>query len=120
MTEIFPSVPAEVHQEILLRARGLSKSYGGLRAVSDASLDLYAGEVVALLGQKITDRLRVFAPQCLAGEDNHTRVDVRGCDGSLLVGIIDDGAEFDVVNTLLVLVGRERDWERNSVSRPTT
>jgi len=50
MTEIFPSVPAEVHQEILLRARGLSKSYGGLRAVSDASLDLYAGEVVALVG----------------------------------------------------------------------
>jgi ABC-type sugar transport system ATPase subunit len=50
MTEIFSSAPAEVHQEILLQARGLSKSYGGLRAVSNASLDLYAGEIVALVG----------------------------------------------------------------------
>ena len=66
-------------------------------------------EIAALLGQEARDRLRVFAPQCLAGEDHHARVDVCGRDGSLLVGIIDDGAEFDVVDTLLVLIGRERD-----------
>lgn len=34
----------------LLSARGLSKHYGGLRAVHEATLDLYAGEVVALVG----------------------------------------------------------------------
>ncbi|MCC7547917.1 MAG: sugar ABC transporter ATP-binding protein [Burkholderiales bacterium] len=34
----------------LLSARGLSKHYGGLRAVHDATLDLYPGEVVALVG----------------------------------------------------------------------
>lgn len=34
----------------MLSARGLSKSYGGLRAVNDATLDLHAGEVVALVG----------------------------------------------------------------------
>lgn len=35
---------------MLLRAQGLTKSYGGLRAVNGASLDLHAGEVVALVG----------------------------------------------------------------------
>lgn len=34
----------------LLSARALSKSYGGLRAVDGANLDLYRGEVVALVG----------------------------------------------------------------------
>ncbi|MCW5621207.1 MAG: sugar ABC transporter ATP-binding protein, partial [Burkholderiales bacterium] len=34
----------------LLRAHGLTKHYGGLRAVHEATLDLYAGEVVALVG----------------------------------------------------------------------
>src|SRR6185503_222435 len=48
--QISPSAPVEVHREILLSAHALNKSYGGLRAVSDASLDLYAGEVVALVG----------------------------------------------------------------------
>jgi len=42
--------PASAARDILLTARGLSKHYGGLRAVNDASLDLYAGEVVALVG----------------------------------------------------------------------
>ena len=44
------STPAPGHREILLSARALSKSYGGLRAVNNASLDLYPGEVVALVG----------------------------------------------------------------------
>ena len=37
-------------RDVLLSARALSKSYGGLRAVNGASLDLFAGEVVALVG----------------------------------------------------------------------
>ena len=36
--------------DALLSVRDLSKSYGGLRAVNAASLDLYPGEVVALVG----------------------------------------------------------------------
>jgi ABC-type sugar transport system ATPase subunit len=43
-------VPAARQREILLSARALSKNYGGLRAVNAASLDLFAGEVVALVG----------------------------------------------------------------------
>lgn len=37
-------------REVLLGARALTKNYGGLRAVNAASLDLFAGEVVALVG----------------------------------------------------------------------
>ena len=50
MSQIPTTKDAAGRGEILLRARGLSKSYGGLRAVNDASLDLYPGEVVALVG----------------------------------------------------------------------
>jgi ABC-type sugar transport system ATPase subunit len=48
--ERLPSAPVSAARNIVLSARGLSKRYGGLRAVNDASLDLYAGEVVALVG----------------------------------------------------------------------
>ncbi len=50
MTRIPASTPAAGQRDILLSARALSKSYGGLRAVNNASLDLYPGEVVALVG----------------------------------------------------------------------
>ena len=43
-----PAAPPE--RQCLLRARALGKHYGGLRAVDDASLDLFPGEVVALVG----------------------------------------------------------------------
>jgi ABC-type sugar transport system ATPase subunit len=42
--------PAAGPREVLLSARALNKSYGGLRAVNAASLDLFPGEVVALVG----------------------------------------------------------------------
>ncbi|HEX4986109.1 MAG TPA: ATP-binding cassette domain-containing protein [Burkholderiales bacterium] len=42
--------PAATPRAVLLGAKGIGKSYGGLRAVGDACLDLYAGEVVALVG----------------------------------------------------------------------
>src|SRR5215208_5639682 len=49
-TQIPATTPAAGPRDILLSVRGLTKSYGGLRAVNRASLDLYAGEVVALVG----------------------------------------------------------------------
>jgi ABC-type sugar transport system ATPase subunit len=42
--------PVAERREVLLSARELCKSYGGLRAVNRASLDLHPGEVVALVG----------------------------------------------------------------------
>ncbi len=50
MTPAVESTPGSRSREVLLGARAMSKSYGGLRAVSEASLDLYPGEVVALVG----------------------------------------------------------------------
>jgi ABC-type sugar transport system ATPase subunit len=50
MTQMPAATAAARHREVLLSARGLSKSYGGLRAVDNASLDLHSGEVVALVG----------------------------------------------------------------------
>ena len=50
MTQSPSVVSAAGRREILLGARALCKSYGGLRAVNATSLDLYPGEVVALVG----------------------------------------------------------------------
>jgi ABC-type glutathione transport system ATPase component len=50
MTRLPAATPAGAQHGILLSARALSKSYGALRAVNNASLDLYPGEVVALVG----------------------------------------------------------------------
>jgi ABC-type sugar transport system ATPase subunit len=50
MTRMPASTPAAGDRDVLLSARALSKSYGGLRAVNSASLDLYPGEIVALVG----------------------------------------------------------------------
>src|SRR5258705_11842559 len=38
-------------QESLLRVRGLSKTFPGLKALDDVSLEVKAGEIVALVGQ---------------------------------------------------------------------
>jgi rhamnose transport system ATP-binding protein len=44
------SQPVE-EQQILLSARELSKSFGGVRVLHDVSIDLHAGEVHALVGE---------------------------------------------------------------------
>ena len=41
---------AQVAPAKVLSVIGLSKSYGGLRAVDDVTLDVYAGEILALVG----------------------------------------------------------------------
>jgi ABC-type sugar transport system ATPase subunit len=50
MTRLADPAPVAAPSDILLSAHALCKNYGGLRAVSDASLDLFPGEVVALVG----------------------------------------------------------------------
>lgn len=37
-------------KEVLLKVRNLSKSFGGVRAVSDISFDLFEGEVLGIIG----------------------------------------------------------------------
>ena len=68
-----------------------------------------ADEIAALLGEQARDRLRVVAPQRLAGEDHHAGVDVLGIDAGVAIGVADDRAQPRVVDALLALIGRQRD-----------
>ena len=42
------SLPTD--RQVVLRAEGLSKSFGGLKAVNDVSFSVYAGEILAIIG----------------------------------------------------------------------
>jgi branched-chain amino acid transport system ATP-binding protein len=53
-------VPGKAPGEPLLDARGLVKTFGGLRAVNDLSLDVRAGEIVGLLGPNGSGKTTVF------------------------------------------------------------
>jgi branched-chain amino acid transport system ATP-binding protein len=45
----------------MLEVRGLSKAFGGLKAVDDAALDVRAGEIVALIGPNGAGKTTLFA-----------------------------------------------------------
>ncbi len=66
-------------------------------------------EFAALLGEDRGNPLRVLATQRLAGENDHAGVDFVRMQIGGDVGVVDDGAEFRVVDALLALVRRERD-----------
>ena len=49
-----------MNKELLLRAKDISIVFGGLRAVSDFSLDLYEGELIGLIGPNGAGKTTVF------------------------------------------------------------
>ena len=51
---------AEEKRELLLRAKDISIVFGGLKAVSDFSLDLYEGELIGLIGPNGAGKTTVF------------------------------------------------------------
>ena len=51
---------AEKDKELLLQAKDISIVFGGLRAVSDFSLDLYKGELIGLIGPNGAGKTTVF------------------------------------------------------------
>ena len=50
MTLASPASARTPTREPLLSMRGISKSFGAVQALTDIDLDIYAGEVVALVG----------------------------------------------------------------------
>jgi branched-chain amino acid transport system permease protein len=50
---------------VLLSVSGLGHSFGGVRAVSDVSLDLHAGEILAVIGPNGAGKTTVF--NCITG-----------------------------------------------------
>src|SRR5262249_49225489 len=68
-----------------------------------------AHELPALIGQQAGDGFCVLAPQCLARQDHHARVDIVRMQSGLLVRGVDDGAQSRLVDALLALVRRKRD-----------
>ncbi len=55
----------------LLSLRDVSKSFGGLKAVQDVSLDLYAGEITSLVGPNGSGKTTLF--NCINGIYIHDR-----------------------------------------------
>lgn len=51
---------SEQKRELLLRANDISIVFGGLRAVSEFSLDIYAGELIGLIGPNGAGKTTVF------------------------------------------------------------
>ena len=65
-------------------------------------------EFTALLGQDRGDALGILASQSLAGENDHTGIDLVGVQIGGDVSVVDDGAELGVIDALLALVRRQR------------
>lgn len=65
---------------VVLEVRGLSKSFGGLRALRDVSFSLRRGEVVGLLGDNGAGKSTLV--KCLAGthQPDRGRILVDGCE----------------------------------------
>lgn len=64
----------------MLKVRGLTKIFGGLRAVDDASLEVAQGSIVALIGPNGAGKTTLFS--CIAGFQpvNAGRVELLGQD----------------------------------------
>jgi D-xylose transport system ATP-binding protein len=110
--------PPETPGQVVLRVRGISKSFGSVKALTDVDLDVAAGEVVALVGDNGAGKstlVKILAgvyPQD-AGEielDGHT-VSIPDPSTSIMLGIatvFQDLAlceNLDVVSNLFL--GRE-------------
>ncbi|HXH23372.1 MAG TPA: ABC transporter ATP-binding protein [Dehalococcoidia bacterium] len=110
----------------LLRVRGLTKTYGRLRALSGVSFDVNAGEVVAVLGANGAGKTTIF--RCILGitsfegdiEVDGLPVPARGKDVRRRVGYVPqvpDIADGDTAAGLLAFIAELRGIDQRRVGR---
>ena len=90
--------------EPLLRVRGLSKSFPGLRALKDVDLEVASGEVLAVVGQNGSGKSTLV--KVLAGlhaPDPGATIEVRGAAGEIVTGT-DAQAELHFIHQDLGLI----------------
>src|SRR5262245_6173428 len=80
--------------DALLRLRNIRKSFGGARALTDGQLDLYSGEITALIGENGAGKSTlvkiltgVYQPDTGSIELNGRRVTIASPAAALKLGI---------------------------------
>ncbi len=89
-------------REPLLRARGVIKDYGGLRAVDGVDLEVMPGEIFALLGPNGAGKTTLIG--CITGL-------VAGFEGSITVAGYDVTRDYRVTRRLVGLVPQELNYD---------
>jgi ABC-type sugar transport system ATPase subunit len=103
----------------LLRVKGLQKSFPGVQAVRDASFDLRAGQIHALVGENGAGKSTLIKVLTGAHQPDGGRIEVQGAavrfgspSDSLRAGIVAIYQEFSLVPSLSVaanlFLGREQ------------
>jgi ABC-type branched-subunit amino acid transport system ATPase component len=82
----------------LLECRGVSVSFGGLRALNDVSVDVHAGEVVGLIGPNGAGKSTLM--ECISGFRAVSAGTVRYRDEDLLARATHERAEVGIGRTL--------------------
>ena len=91
-------VTAERPATPLLRCRGVTVQFGGLRALSDVDLDVYEGEIVGLIGPNGAGKSTLM--ECVSGFQPVTAGTVHHRGVDLLERSIDERAELGIGRTL--------------------
>ena len=86
------------------RARAIAREHG-FHVMASRRTDEFAASFRKQLG----NALRIFTPQGLACENNGTGIDFRRLQAGTCIGVLDDLAEFHVVDAGFAGIGRQRD-----------
>ncbi len=77
-TEVRSDEQAERRRQVVLEARGLSKSYGGVLASDNIDLKIYRGEIVAIVGDNGAGKSTLVGMLCGAVQPDHGELELNG------------------------------------------